>query len=156
MHCTNIYPTPTKLIRLQAISELKAFPKAVLGLSDHSKTIYPCIGAIALGASIIEKHFVDKKNRAGPDISASMDGNELKLLLNASNEVFVAKGKYKGPVKEEKSTMRFAFASIVSTRDIKKGEKLSKNNIFPKRPGTGDFKAISYNELIGKKNKKVY
>ena len=82
-----------------------------------------------------------------------MDGNELKLLLNASNEVFVAKGKYKGPVKEEKSTMRFAFASIVSTRDIKKGEKLSKNNIFPKRP-EHDFKAISYNELIGKKTKK--
>ena len=62
LHCTNIYPTPTKLIRLQAILKLKkSFPNAILGLSDHSKTIFPCLGAIALGASIVEKHFVDKK-----------------------------------------------------------------------------------------------
>ena len=70
-------------------------------MSDHSKTIYPCIGAIALGASIIEKHFVDNKNRVRPDISASMDGNELKNLMLAVNEVHLAKGNYKGPVKEE-------------------------------------------------------
>ncbi len=154
MHCTNIYPTPTKLIRLQAISELKKFfPKAILGLSDHSKTIYPCLGAIALGASIVEKHFVDKKSRKGPDISASMDGDELKLLLRASNEIFMAKGNYKGPVKEEKSTINFAFASLVSTKNIKKGEKITKENIFPKRPGIGDFKADSYNKLFGKRAK---
>tara|TARA_A100001388_G_C28766792_1_gene501225 strand:+ start:165 stop:1214 length:1050 start_codon:yes stop_codon:yes gene_type:complete len=154
MHCTNIYPTPTNLIRLQAISELKKFfPNAILGLSDHSKSIYPCLGAISLGASIIEKHFVDKKSRKGPDISASMDGNELRLLLKASNEIFIAKGNFKGPVKEEKSTIDFAFASLVSTKNIKKGEKITKENIFPKRPGTGDFKASSYNKIIGKRAK---
>lgn len=154
MHCTNIYPTPTKLIRLQAITEMKkSFPNAILGLSDHSKTIFPCLGAISLGASIIEKHFVDKKIRKGPDISASMDGKELRLLLKASNEIFLAKGNYKGPVKEEKSTINFAFASLVATTDIKKGEKITKNNIFPKRPGIGDFKAKSYYKVIGKKTK---
>ncbi|MDG1051844.1 MAG: N-acetylneuraminate synthase family protein, partial [Flavobacteriaceae bacterium] len=154
MHCTNIYPTPTKLIRLQAISKLKDyFPNAILGLSDHSKTIYPCIGAIALGASIVEKHFVDKKSRKGPDISASMDGRELKILLAATNEVFLSKGNYKGPVKEEKSTIKFAFASLVATKNIKKGEKITKQNIFPKRPGVGDFKADSYYKLIGKTSK---
>ncbi len=154
MHCTNVYPTPTKLIRLQAILELKKyFPKAILGLSDHSQTIYPSLGAISLGASIIEKHFVDKKSRVGPDISASMDGNELKLLLNASNEIFKAKGNYKGPVQEEKSTINFAFASLAATKNIKKYEKITKDNIFPKRPGTGDFKASSYYKVIGKRVK---
>ncbi len=154
MHCTNIYPTPTNLIRLQAITEMKKFfPNAILGLSDHSKTIFPCLGAISLGASIIEKHFVDKKIRKGPDISASMDGSELRLLLEASNEIFLAKGNYKGPVKEEKSTINFAFASLVATKNIKKGEKITKNNIFPKRPGIGDFKANSYYKVIGKKAK---
>tara|TARA_A100001015_G_C14998298_1_gene717195 strand:+ start:639 stop:1667 length:1029 start_codon:yes stop_codon:yes gene_type:complete len=154
MHCTNIYPTPTELIRLQAITEMKkSFPNAIIGLSDHSKTIFPCLGAISLGASIIEKHFVDKKIRKGPDISASMDGNELRLLMKASNEIFLAKGNYKGPVKEEKSTINFAFASLVTTKDIKKGEKITKKNIFPKRPGTGDFKANSYFKVIGKKAK---
>ena len=154
MHCTNIYPTPTKLIRLQAISELKKFfPNAILGLSDHSQTIYPCLGAIALGASIIEKHFVDRKSRKGPDISASMDGSELKLLLKASNEIFTARGNYKGPVNEEKSTIKFAFASLVTTKKIKKGEKITKKNVFPKRPGTGDFKADAYNKVLGKKAK---
>lgn len=154
MHCTNIYPTPTKLIRLQAITELKkAFPKAILGLSDHSKSVYPCIGAIALGASIVEKHFVDKKNRIGPDISASMDGSELKILLKAANDVYIAKGNYKGPVKEENSTIKFAFASLVSTENINKNEKITKENIFPKRPGTGYFKASSYYDIIGKRAK---
>ncbi len=62
LHCTNIYPTPTWLLRLQAIKTLKKnFPDAVVGLSDHSKTIYPCLGAIALGASIVEKHFTNSK-----------------------------------------------------------------------------------------------
>ena len=154
MHCTNIYPTPTTLIRLQAISKLKeSFPNAILGLSDHSKTIYPCLGAIALGASIVEKHFVDKKSRVGPDITASMDGNELKTLMIATNEIFLAKGNYKGPVKKEQSTINFAFASLVATKDIKKGAKITKENIFPKRPGIGDFKAESYYRILGKKAK---
>ena len=154
LHCTNIYPTPSHLVRLGAILKIKkAFPDAVLGLSDHSQTIYPCLGAIALGASIIEKHFTDNKKRLGPDISASMDSNELTALIKGSNEIFKANGNYKGPVIEEKSTMNFAFASIVSTKNIYPGEKLSEKNIFPRRPGTGDFFARDYKKLIGKKAK---
>lgn len=154
MHCTNIYPTPTNLIRLQAINKLKKnFPNAILGLSDHSETIYPCLGAIALGASIVEKHFIDKKTRVGPDISASMTGDEFKSLNHGANQIFLAKGDYKGPIKEEKSTIDFAFASLVATKNIAKGEKLSKFNIFPRRPGTGDFKAKSFYSVIGKKAK---
>lgn len=154
LHCTNIYPTPTNLIRLGAINVLKKeFPDAVVGLSDHSETIYPCLGAVALGACIIEKHFTDTKKRLGPDISASMDEKELKILIQGSKEIFKSQGLMKRAVKEEKSTINFAFASLVSTDDIEKGEKISRKNCFPKRPGTGDFLAKDYQKIIGKKAK---
>lgn len=152
LHCTNIYPTPSHLIRLDAIKVLKQkFPDAIVGISDHSKTIYPCLGAVALGASIIEKHFTLTKKNIGPDISASMDPHELRMLLSGSKEIYLARGNKKTAVKEEKSTINFAFASIVSTKPIKKGQKFTKLNIFPKRPGTGDFLAKDYKNLLGKK-----
>ncbi len=152
LHCTNIYPTPTKLIRLNAINILKKkFPDAVVGLSDHSKTIFPCLGAISLGASIVEKHFTDNKKNNGPDISASMDEEELKMLLKGSREIFDARGDTKKAVGDEKYTSRFAFASLVATEEIKKNEIITKKNCFPKRPGTGDFLAKDYKYILGKK-----
>lgn len=155
LHCTNIYPTPSKLIRLNSIKLLKdKFPDAVVGLSDHSRTIYPCLGAISLGASIIEKHFTDIKSRKGPDISASVDKKELKILKEGVKEIYYAKGFNKNPLKEERSTIGFAFASIAATKNIKKGEELTQKNIFPRRPGTGDYLAKDYNKIIGKVAKK--
>ncbi len=155
LHCTNIYPTPTKLIRLNSIKLLKdKFPDAVVGLSDHSRTIFPCLGAISLGASIIEKHFTDSKSRKGPDISASVDKKEFKILKEGAKEIFYAKGFNKNPLREEKSTIGFAFASIAATKNIKKGEKLTQKNIFPRRPGTGDYLAKDYDKIIGKIAKK--
>ena len=91
LHCTNIYPTLTNLLSLTLLKTLQnKFPDAVIGLSDHSETIYPCLGAIALGASIIEKHFTDTKKRKGPDIS-SMDKEEFKLLKLGANEIYKSK-----------------------------------------------------------------
>jgi N-acetylneuraminate synthase len=155
LHCTNVYPTPADQIRINAIEVLKKnFPDAVLGLSDHSDSIYPSLGSIALGASILEKHFVISKiSNKGPDVSASMDPKELKELIGGSNRIFLSMGSYKGPIKLEKSTMKFAFASIVATKKIRKGEILTKKNIFPRRPGTGDFLAVDYNKVLGKKTK---
>ncbi len=155
LHCTNVYPTPDNQIRLNAIENLKKkFPDAVVGLSDHSNSIYPCLGSIALGASIIEKHFVISKLKdKGPDVSASMDVDELKELILGSNKIFLSRGNYKGPVKLERDTIKFAFASVVSTKFIKKGERLTKKNIFPRRPGIGDFLAKDYYKLLGKKAK---
>ena len=151
LHCTNIYPTPSKLIRLQAISKLKEeFPNAEIGLSDHSETIYPAIAALGIGVSIIEKHFVISKKSKGPDVSASMDLKELKNLLDANMHIFKARGSDKKIVGDEKFTKNFAFASLVSTQEIKIGEKISKENCFPKRPGTGDFLAKDYKEILGK------
>ena len=152
LHCTNIYPTPTKLIRLDAINVLKkTFPDAIVGLSDHSESIYPCLGAVALGACILEKHFTDNKKSNGPDISASMDEKELKNLLKGSREIFNAKGDKKKAVGDEKLTSRFAFASLVATQEISKHQKITKENCFPKRPGTGDFSAKDYKYVLGKK-----
>ena len=155
LHCTNIYPTPNRLVRLGAITKIQqTFPDAVVGLSDHTKSIYTCLGAVALGASILEKHFTDKLERVGPDISASMTPNELKILINGSKQIYEALGDHKGPLNEEKSTISFAFASIVATREISPGTILGKENIFPRRPGGGDFGTKDYGFLFGKKAKK--
>ncbi len=155
MHCTNIYPTPIKLVRLGAINILeKKFPDAVIGLSDHSESIFSCLGSIALGASIVEKHFTLSKKDKGPDVSSSMDSTELKLLINGANEIFKARGGKKNPAKEEKSTINFAFSSISSIKNIKKGEKLTIKNIFPRRPGTGDYLAKDYHKVLGSFAKK--
>jgi len=152
MHTTNLYPTPNKLVRLNSISELiKTFPNQVIGLSDHTETNHSSFGAIALGACIIEKHFVDKKTRTGPDISSSVDEKELKDLIKGCNIIYLQRGGKKNLLKEEQVTRNFAFASVVSIQDIPKGEKFSKNNIWVKRPGTGHFTAKDYDYLIEKK-----
>ena len=153
MHTTNLYPTPHKLVRLNALLELKDnFPKAVIGLSDHTPDNATSIAAIAMGANIIEKHFIDTKKRNGPDIRASIDKFQLKKLIDVSKKLFVAMPGKKIPIKEEKKTMKFAFASVVAIKKIKKNERFSENNIWVKRPGTGHFLADKYYYLLGKKS----
>ncbi|TNJ36601.1 N-acetylneuraminate synthase family protein [Prosthecochloris vibrioformis] len=151
LHCTNVYPTPPRLVRLDAIRQLKeTFPDAVVGLSDHTTTNYPCLGAVALGASILERHFTNSMERQGPDIVCSMDPKALSELITGSNILFEARGGQKGPVDEEAPTIAFAFASVVAIRDIAPGEKLSPENIWLKRPGGGDFGVNDYENLFGK------
>ena len=152
MHTTNLYPTPYNLIRLNALKELKKnFPNCILGLSDHTGDNYTSFAAIAIGASIIEKHFIDKKSRKGPDISASIDYNQLKDLIDGCNKIFFSMPGKKKPVMQEYSTMKFAFASVVSIKDIKKGEKFSLKNLWVKRPGTGFYLAKDFKKILGKK-----
>ena len=151
MHTTNLYPTPNKLVRLNSITELKKkFPNLVVGLSDHTETNYSCLGAVALGACIIEKHFVDHKKRKGPDIKSSIDEKKLKELIKGCNIIFSQRGGTKNLLREEQVTRNFAFASVVTIREIKKGEKLSQKNIWVKRPGNGDFSANEYKKILGK------
>lgn len=152
LHCTNLYPTPSNLIRLNAIDEMKKrFPRAVIGLSDHTSNNFTSFAALGKGVSIIEKHFIDSKKRNGPDISASIDQYQLKELIKGSKEIFKSLPGGKIPVREEESTAKFAFASVVSNKKIFKGESLNRNNIWVRRPGTGDFKAEDLNKLYGKK-----
>jgi N-acetylneuraminate synthase len=156
LHCTNIYPTPNKLVRLDCIEELKKnYPDAVVGLSDHTDSIYSCLGAVAIGARVLEKHFTDnKKKRKGPDISSSMDVNELKQLIHGSNLIFKSLGGKKVHLKEETKTSAFAFQSVVATKNIFKTDKLSLNNISLRRPGNGDYRVKDFMKIVGKKVKK--
>lgn len=152
LHTTNIYPTPYNLVRLNAMSELQnAFPNAVVGLSDHTTSNHTCFGAVALGASILERHFTDSMQRIGPDISCSMDPKALSELVEGSLNIYNARGYNKEPVAEEAPTIAFAFASVVAIKDIKIGETLNEDNIWVKRPGGGDFNADEFDSLIGKR-----
>lgn len=151
LHCTNVYPTPAELVRLGAMIHLRnAFPDAVVGLSDHTVTNHVCFGAVALGASILERHFTDRMDRPGPDIVCSMDPMALADLIQGSKSIFSARGGEKQPVDAEAPTIAFAFASVVATQNIAAGDPLTEDNIWVKRPGGGDFSAIDYESLIGR------
>lgn len=151
LHCTSMYPTPYEKVRLGALGELRAaFPDAVLGLSDHTLTNYTCLAAVALGASILERHFTSDKSWPGPDINISMDPAELADLVTGSRAIHQALGGTKAILSEEQSTIDFAYASVVSIKPIEKGEMLTKQNIWVKRPGTGEILAANFERLLGK------
>lgn len=151
LHCTNIYPTPPELVRLGGMQQLQqAFPNAVIGLSDHTINNNACLAATALGASVLERHFTDSKDRPGPDIECSMTPEELKNLIVGSREIAKMRGGIKEAAQEEQVTIDFAFATVVAIQPIKKGETFTKENLWVKRPGTGAIKAEHYNDVLGK------
>ncbi|MFP4845645.1 N-acetylneuraminate synthase family protein [Winogradskyella sp. PE311] len=151
LHTTNLYPTPTHLVRYGAMMELhQAFPDQVFGLSDHTLNNNACLGSVALGASILERHFTDHMSRKGPDIVCSMDENSCAELIKSSQEIWTMRGGTKEPAKEEKVTIDFAFATVCTIKPIKVGDKLTKDNIWVKRPGTGKILAEYFNDVLGK------
>jgi N-acetylneuraminate synthase len=151
LHTTNIYPTPHHLVRLGAMVELaKAFPNALIGLSDHTTDNLACLGAVALGACILERHFTDRMDREGPDIVCSMDIQACRELIDGSQILQLERGGVKGPVAEEQPTIDFAFATVVAIKPIKAGEKFDETNIWVKRPGTGSIHAERFDEVLGK------
>ena len=155
LHTTNLYPTPFNLVRLGGMQELmKEFPNIPVGLSDHTTNNLSSYSAIALGASIIERHYTDNMERPGPDIICSMDEVECKELIKNSKIIKSMLGGTKEPAKEEEVTQKFAFSTVVSIMDIKTGDSLSKENIWVKRPGTGEIKAEYFNKVLGKTSKK--
>jgi sialic acid synthase SpsE len=152
LHTTNLYPTPNHLVRLGAMTALQQnFSDAVVGLSDHTLTNHACLGAVALGASILERHFTDNMQRPGPDIICSMDIQAAKELIEGSKIIALQRGGKKEPAKEEQVTIDFAFATICSIKPIKAGETFTKENIWVKRPGKGGILAEEYNNVLGKK-----
>ena len=155
LNCTSMYPTPYNRVRLGGITDLqKSFPDAVVGQSDHSLGNYTCFGAVALGAAILEKHFTSDKKWPGPDVPISITPDELKELIVGSRAIHEALGGKKTILAEEKPTIDFAYACVVAIKDIKKGEKFTQKNIWVKRPGTGEIKAVDYPKVLGKKAKK--
>jgi sialic acid synthase SpsE len=155
LHCTSMYPTPYEKVRLGGIKDLiKNFHKIPIGISDHSQNIWTCLGAVALGASILEKHFTISRSWPGPDMPVSIEPKELKDLITGSKAIWQARSGKKNILREEKPIINFAYASVVTIEDIDEGEYLTKENIWVKRPGKGHFKAKDYNRLLGKKSKK--
>jgi sialic acid synthase SpsE len=151
LHTTNLYPTPIPLVRLGAMTAMhEAFPEKVFGLSDHTLNNNACLGAVALGASILERHFTDTMKRTGPDIVCSMDKQACGELIKGSNEIWQMRGGIKKPALEEQVTIDFAFATVCTIAPIKKGDLFTKENIWVKRPGTGKILAEHFNDLLGK------
>jgi N-acetylneuraminate synthase len=154
MHTTSMYPTPYDKVRLGALNDLKKyFPNIPIGLSDHSVGNYTCFASIPLGASIVEKHFTSNKKWTGPDMQVSIDPKELHELIIGCQAIKKSLGGKKNILKEEQPTIDFAYACVVSIKNIKQGDKFSKENIWVKRPGTGQIKAKEYFKIIGKKSK---
>jgi sialic acid synthase SpsE len=152
LHTTNLYPTPPHLVRLGAMMQLaKEFPNALVGLSDHTNNNLACFGAVALGACVLERHFTDRMDRQGPDIVCSMDVEACRQLIEGSRILHLELGGEKGPVSEEKVTMDFAFATVVTIAKVFAGDFLTKENIWVKRPGIGDLLADRFEDVLGRR-----
>ena len=151
LHCTSLYPTPYDKVHLGALSQLRAeFPNAVVGMSDHSMGNYTCFGAVALGACILEKHFTSDRTWPGPDVPISIDPTELRDLIVGSRAIWTAGGGCKEILPEEQATIDFAYACVVSIGTIRAGDRLSGENVWVKRPGTGEIRAVDYERILGR------
>ncbi len=152
LECTNLYPSPPEIVSLKGVTELKkAFPKAVVGFSDHSIGPEMALASVALGASILERHFTDSRYRKGPDISCSMDPAELKFLIDRSKEIHTALHNEKQRTGPEEDVYRFARASIVADRDLDAGTILKPEDIWARRPGSGEIPGYEFDNLVGRR-----
>lgn len=156
LQCTNRYPTPPEDISLRGILELKeCFPSAQVGYSDHSIGPSMALAAIALGATIIERHFTDTRYRSGPDISCSMDPAELRYLIDRGYEIHTALNRPKGRTVGEAAVYTFARSSVVADRDLPRGHIIGEEDIWARRPGTGEISVTDYYKLIGKRTNRA-
>jgi len=152
LHCTTEYPTPYQDVNLKAMLTLKEEFGLDIGYSDHTLGIEVPIAAVALGASVIEKHFTLSRAMVGPDHKASLEPKELQEMVHAIRNTEKALGsEIKQPSEMEKKNAKAARKSIVAKRDIKRGEILTEDNITTKRPGTG-LSPMCWNEVLGTKS----
>ena len=156
LHCNSSYPTPFEDVNLNVLLEMKNKFKIEIGYSDHSLGIEIPIAAVALGASIIEKHFTLSNNYKGPDHKASLLPQDLKLMIKAIKNVNIAKGNSNKKItKSEINNRIISRKSIVANKSIEKGEIFTENNLICKRPALG-LSPKYYFKIIGKKSKKKY
>jgi sialic acid synthase SpsE len=152
LECTNLYPSPPEIVSLQGVTELrKAFPKAVVGFSDHSIGPEMALASVALGACILERHFTDTRYRKGPDISCSMDPAELRFLIDRSKEIHTALNNPKVRTAPEEDVYRFARGSVVADKDLPAGHVVTEADIWARRPGSGEISVQYFDRLIGKR-----
>ena len=149
LHCNTEYPTPYKDVNLKAMLTIGDKFGVSIGYSDHTEGIEVPIAAVALGATVIEKHFTLDKNMEGPDHKASLEPNELKAMISAIRNIEQALGTgHKSISESERKNMEAARKSIVAACPIKKGELFTEENLTVKRPGTG-ISPMRWNEVIG-------
>ena len=150
-NCLSEYPPKYEDVNLGVIASMKeAFPKAVIGHSDHTPDLYTCYAAAALGAAIIEKHVILSKQTPGPDQTVSIDFEDLYRLVDGVRKIERASGNEKCVHKDEDAIRSWAFRSIVSLREIKAGEVITQEMVWSKRPGTG-IPSHRMEEVIGRK-----
>ena len=151
LHCNSAYPTPLSDINLNVLNVFKKIFNYNFGISDHSLSINVPVGAAALGASVIEKHFTLSRKMKGPDHNSSLEPKELKKMVQNIREIEQAMGKSKKFVtRSEKQNRKIIRKSLVANSNIKKGEKFSRKNITEKRPA-GGISPMDINKVLGKK-----
>ena len=151
LECTNLYPSPPEIVSLQGVSDLKeAFPNAVVGFSDHSIGPEMALASVALGASILERHYTDTRYRKGHDIINSMDPAELGFLIDRSREIHMALMNSKQRTGPEEDVYRFARASVVADADLAAGHIIAEADIWARRPGSGEIAGFEFDKVIGK------
>ncbi len=138
LHCTTEYPAPYCDVNLRAMVTMREKFGCEVGYSDHTQGTEAAVAAVALGASVIEKHFTLDRNMEGPDHKASLEPDELAAMVASIRKTEAALGDgEKKPAESEIGNMAVARKSIIAARDIKKGELLSEENLTTKRPGSG-------------------
>ncbi len=156
LHCTTQYPAPIEDVNLNAMITMKDYFNSDVGYSDHTQGIEIAIAAVAMGATVIEKHFTLDRGMKGPDHKASLEPNELKDMIAAIRKVEIAKGDGKKKVEHsEQENIAVVRKSIVASQNIKKGEIFSPYNLTTKRPGNG-VSASFWNDVIGKRAKRDF
>ena len=149
LHCNTEYPTPFADVNLKAMLEIGEKFGVQIGYSDHTKGIEVPIAAVALGATVIEKHFTLDKNMEGPDHKASLEPDELKAMVSAIRNIEQALGSGHKTISEsERKNIEIARKSIVAARHIEAGEMLTEENLTVKRPGNG-ISPMRWNEVVG-------
>ncbi len=149
LHCTTEYPAPFDSVNLSAMLSMQKEFGCRIGYSDHTTGIEIPIAAVAMGATVIEKHFTLDRNMEGPDHKASLQPDELKNMIRAIRNVEKSIGNgQKMPSEVELKNMAIARKSIIASKNIRAGEKLTDENITTKRPGTG-IDPMKWNDVIG-------
>ena len=156
LHCNTEYPTPMEDVNLCAMLSIEKELGVKIGYSDHTLGIEIPIAAVAMGASVIEKHFTLNRNMEGPDHKASLEPDELKTMVTAIRNIELALGGgIKKPSKSEEKNILIARKSIVAILNIKKGDVFTEENISVKRPGNG-ISAMKWHDVLGTKADKNY
>lgn len=156
LHCNTEYPTPMQDVNLLAMKQMAEVLKKPIGYSDHTQGIEVAIAAVALGATVIEKHFTLDKTMEGPDHRASLEPDELAQMVRAIRNIEQSLGDgQKKRTESEKKNCAVARKSIVARRTIQKGERFTEENLTVKRPGNG-ISPMCWYEILGKVANREY